>query len=546
MKFPFFAKVSDQETFKLDILLHCLNSKRLLVDHVEILEDCLQSLGSRDESSQCTGRTLMLASCISAAIILSPIRSVPRWAYATCTGIGLIGGTVCGFKLVNRIHLKRKEKSLQHLIKSLEQFEVVVKKNLLLVNESLHVRSMQKGDAEDVVGNCIRCCVETIKKIHTSVRMLENEFPLSENLNALYLPMEALEDCELLSEEMVAKAIGPKAIKEFYNIFAYMQSQYLTRFALSVACGHQVLPDRLLELSNEIDQQRHKCMSFLNRIAFSNQNKAVRVTPKTLPPEISNLRTLSITLSVKLLSIVQQYNKLEDRLEQAVQNCDGNELPTHLKSFEEPLECIAGGLTASEEECQRLLISLKRILNEDPTGSAIINPQFVHNADSTQADQTAAEVRCYSEQDVPTIRDEFFAVDGTEQHSDEESRRRSVGSIDDIDNINSKIVKRHFKPVLKQLRERIEPIGVEFKAREKRALMDKGIEWDDKEQDECGKWCSYGSESENDDDPDRNLRKLQKSVQRYDEVRGFLAAKKQMNIFGLKPMECVVNEDVLE
>lgn len=311
-------------------------------------------------------------------------------------------------------------------------------------------------------------------------------------------------------------------------------------------CGHNdVLSDQLLDFCSEIDQQRHKCMSFLNRITNSSQQKVARVPSSTLPPEISNLHTMSITLSMKLLSIVHRYNKLEEILEEVVQNHDKNELSTHLKSFEEPLEDIAGGLTASEEECQRFLVTLRKILNKESAVASVVNSQFQQSADTEQTSRDVEE-RCYSEQDVPTLRDEFFAVDGTEQPSDEELRRRSVGSIDDLDNLNSKIAKRHFKPVLKQLRERIEPIGVEFKAREKRALKDKGIEVEDVEQDECKKLTSYGSDSDDEETDERNNRKFQNSVRRYDEVRGFLAAKGQMNIFGLKPTASVVNEDVLE
>ncbi|XP_065077046.1 uncharacterized protein dind [Ochlerotatus camptorhynchus] len=558
------AEIKGFQEFQTDVLLQVLNSKRLLIDHVELLEECLEdTVGQTKRKSNFTAIRLLLSSIPVATTFLTG-QSSHKWVYPL-SGLTAAYGTSCCIKWANQHRFRQQRKLLTRFIQSLEQFEMAVKKNLLFLNESQHIRTMQIAldksglDVGFYAANCAKCCIDTIKVIHAAVQHLEQQFTLTPKWNGLYSPIEPLEDCDMFSEEAVANLGEPKAIKDNYNIFAYIQSQYLTRLALSVASGLSNFAFfNLPELCEKLDDQKALCMKHLNLIFDSNRERAPRVDIKVLPPELSNLRSLSMGLSAKLYSTVHRYNQLEESLEEIAANSKDVKLTSQLQALEPPVEDIINDLNASAEECQRLLITLKKILNKDDESIPLeIDPRFKENLEQA-LDSVPNVERIFSEQDKPCIRDEFFAVDGTEQDWLDDDEQRSLASVDNLENINSKIVKRHFKPVLKQLRERIEPIGVEFKEREKRALKDKGIDVEiseqEEEDDEDGsldhvpvKRTLYSSDSEDDREEDeRSAIKFQRSVQRYDDIRGFLATKEQMNIFGLKPMTSVVNEDVLE
>ncbi|XP_058824865.1 uncharacterized protein LOC131685275 [Topomyia yanbarensis] len=545
------------QDFHTNILLKILSSKRLLSDHVEILETCLNSLHYKKNDTSFTASKLLVLSTLSGIGTYLLGRKRITWALpllATST----VSVLCCLSKWTKQFHFKRREKQVVTFIQTLDQFEAAVRKNILFLNECNHVRSAQNAmdnlcsGANNFAANCARCLVETIKIIHGSVKALELEFTLDERWDSLYQPMEDLEDCDLFSTDTAMGQIELKLLKDFYNIFAYVQSQYLTRLALSiVSSADTMLPCSILKLTDEINLQRNQCLKHLNRILDHNRERiSYRQTIQTIPAQVTNVRTLSVGLSAKLLNTIHRFNSLEESLENILLNYDEKNFTSRLLTLEAPLEAMANDLLTSTEECQRLLITVKNVLNREDA-SSLTHPGLLQEVSERNENVSPSQERIYSEQDKPVFEDEFFAVVGTECDVDAE-KCKSVGSIDDLELVNSRLVKRHFKPVLEQLRERIEPIGVRFREREKQALLDKGIEWVDLEADEGntgGKRGTLYDGSESDDeqeDAEREIRKFQKSVQRYDDVRGFLAAKQQTNIFGLKPMTSVVSEDVLE
>lgn len=384
-----------------------------------------------------------------------------------------------------------------------------------------------------------------IRRIHEAVTGLERNYELDERWREIYAPMEALEDCELFAKEEVDSeavkgAAGVRTLKDLYNIYAYVQSQFLTRLALAVACGWSDIKFcRLTELSTRIDALRGDCMKYLDRITEAKKDVSARPVVKTLPPEVANLRSLSTALSMKMLKTVHQYNQLEELLQESTQHYEDSNFINQLPSLELSLADISSELAASDEECQRLLILVKKFANkEDPL------PQLPPPSEQQpKVDPTPT----YSAQYNPPQKDEFFAVDGNEALDSDGNEDRPP---DELEHIDSRIVKRHFRPVLQQLRERIEPIGVEFRKREKRALQDKGIQLEEEEEREVPAKNTLYSSSESEDESvgaKRKDKKFQRSVERYDEVRGFLAAKQQMNIFGMMPAAGNgMEEEVLE
>ncbi|KAL1404013.1 hypothetical protein pipiens_019104 [Culex pipiens pipiens] len=520
----FYPEIEGKRTFQRNMILQTLNSKRLLIDHVEILEECLATIDSPESPSFTTAKFLALTSiAATSARMLLPYRTAFRWTLPAIAFTTAAYTTCYSLKLARRFHFRRQEASLTGLITSLDRFEAAIRRNLLFLNDAQHATRTTKLAQQDCfAGNCVRTCMAAIRRIHEAVTGLERNYELDERWRDVYAPMEALEDCELFAGEevdyeVVKGAAGVRTIKDLYNIYAYVQSQFLTRLALAVACGLSDLSFcKLTELSTGID--------------------ALRVV-KTLPPEVANLRSLSTALSMKMLKTVHQYNQLEELLQESTQHYEDSNFINQLPSLELSLADISSELVASDEECQRLLILVKKLANkEDPL------PQLPPPSEQQPEVDPAPT---YSAQYNPPQKDEFFAVDGNEARDSDGNEDRPP---DELEHIDSRIVKRHFRPVLQQLRERIEPIGVEFRKREKRALQDKGIQLEEEEEVPTKNTLYSSSDSEDEsEETERKDKKFQRSVERYDDVRGFLAAKQQMNIFGIMPaMGNGMEEEVLE
>ncbi|XP_058443209.1 uncharacterized protein LOC131425383 isoform X2 [Malaya genurostris] len=512
------------QIFHSDVLLKVLSSKRLLIDHVEILEVCLDGLDHRANPWFTAPRCLILSSVSGVGAYLLGREHI-KWSLSFLTTSTIYG---LGFflKWMKQVCFSRRLKQISTLIRSLEQFEAAVKKNVLFLNECNHVRSAQL--ALDKLGsgmanfatNCFRCIVEVIKIIHASIKMLELDFPLDERWDSLYMPMEELEGCETFLTDAAIAPIELKVIKDVYNIFAYVQSQYLTRLVLSIVCStNPVFPCSILKLSSEIQFRKNACLKYLNRVMDYKREKIPnRQSTSTIPAEVLNVRSFSLTFVTKLLNTAHRFNLLEEELENSIQEYDKKSFASFLESMEASLETITNDLLTSTEECQRLLIMVKKILNKENVGSLELSGLF-QEPSTKNDDLTINHERVFSEQDEPVFKDEFFAVVGSHCDFDTE-KRKSINLTDDLEAVNSKIVKRHFKPVLEQLRERIEPIGVQFKQREKQALLDKGIDWVELEVDDVGKTTSE-SDSDDQGDDERDTRKFRSSVRRYDEVSLF-------------------------
>uniref|UniRef100_A0A1Q3FAB5 Uncharacterized protein n=1 Tax=Culex tarsalis TaxID=7177 RepID=A0A1Q3FAB5_CULTA len=496
---------------------------------------------------------LALASITAASTkLLLPCRNAAlRWTLPTITLATTTTYAACyTLKLAHQFHFRRQQTSLAQLIVTLDRFEAAIRRNLLFLNDAQHGASPKLALQQDCfTGNCVRTCMATIRRIHEAVKGLERNYELDERWKEDYVPMEALEDCELFAEQVpeapVEGAVGVRTIKDLYNIYAYVQSQFLTRLALAVASG---LSDfkvcRLTELSKQIHALRDDCMKHIDRITEAKNKVAARPAAKALPVEVANLRSLSTALSMKMLKTAHRYNQLEEILEKCTESYEELNFINHLPTLELSLENISSELAASDEECQRLLILVKKLANKEDPPVVLPPPEKQPEPDSNPT---------FADQYNPPQKDEFFAVDETEARDSDGDERPPLDELEN--NIDSKIAKRHFRPVLQQLRERIEPIGVEFREREKRALQDKGIRFEEETEAVPARNTLYSSsDSEQEEEEEkrgkagRKDKKFQRSVERYDEVRGFLAAKQQMNIFGMMPAvgASVMEEEVLE
>ena len=212
------------------------------------------------------------------------------------------------------------------------------------------------------------------------------------------------------------------------------------------------------------------------------------------------------------------------------------------------MESIKSELSLYTDEFQRLIISYQKYLNMD------LEVGKLQEADLEKIENAilGKKTKTVTEADNQLQEDDFFVVDGLENDSEEESPTSATGE-EISEDINSKLAKKYFKPVLSELRERIEVIGEDMKEREKKVLKAKGQDFipdfDNKLKD-----LSDYEDSGSDDDVANRKRKLKKSQNKYGETRDFLESKQQINIFGtprtgglpFPPPRNFLNEDVLE
>lgn len=157
---------------------------------------------------------------------------------------------------------------------------------------------------------------------------------------------------------------------------------------------------------------------------------------------------------------------------------------------------------------------------------------------------------------------EFYArLERDDDEIDNESPSKQPSADDALSAIDGRIVKRHFRPVLRQLKDRIEPINTAMRDREREFLLGKGLEVAPDED----AYSSSPASSDDDLDEFGRMRKRRgcrredgdnvRNVDTYEETRRFLAAKDQMNLLsmpdgvglmGLPLPRRIIEEDILE
>jgi hypothetical protein len=277
----------------------------------------------------------------------------------------------------------------------------------------------------------------------------------------------------------------------------------------------------------------------------SDRAKVLDIVPgNVLPAPLIDLRKSSVHFSMKMAALLHEFQHLDSNLQTVLRSnaAAGDLLKNELSTLQTTFKTIATELPVLQDDYQRLFINYQRFLNikvEQP--HPVLQPVEQEKPNKT-----------YSGDTVQQQSDEFFAVDGfsdSDMSGTNDDEDLGQKESEDLENVNSKVAKRYFQPVLKQLKQKIEPLGEAMKERERKVLKAKGIEVVEAS-DLKGSLRDndYSSESDGSEcSSDRKMqRKMKKSDNRYSEVRDFLANKEQVNIFMMKPMPAVVTEDVLE
>lgn len=242
-----------------------------------------------------------------------------------------------------------------------------------------------------------------------------------------------------------------------------------------------------------------------------------------------------MTFVPKVLAISHQCARLESHLQRAIANFDEND--REQDNFHELVPFLSqldSELLMCQEEFQRLHITYQKFLNMEPKQEALPSTS---NADKLENVITVEHDYKKVGDTVFGHHDEFFALDQT-MDTDPAENKNPPEEYDEDEVVNRKVVKRAFKPVLKQLKQKIEPLADAMKERERKVLKEKGIEVESERQ-----LSDFEMTSSEDEEP----KKESKSSKKYDEMRQLLEQKQQFNPFAMQmPPQKVVEEEFIE
>lgn len=248
--------------------------------------------------------------------------------------------------------------------------------------------------------------------------------------------------------------------------------------------------------------------------------------------ELVKMKRSSMDIMCRLVAITNQYECTDE----AIQSIDLQRNTDDLLDLLKRMHTMKKSIETCQEDYQRLILIFSKLF---ATKYQLIPDTEVQETKPIDNEQHET---VESNESVDPTTMEFFAMRGDDEYSDSDSeneeKSKRFRTDDGLDEIDLKITRSMFAPVLKQLKVKIDPIKSEMKERELKFLLAKGMEH--------GKILEF---DENDDEIDSFSGENKPKPNRYDEMRSFLEQKQQFsfmqtNPFGL-PNSCG-DEDILE
>lgn len=251
-----------------------------------------------------------------------------------------------------------------------------------------------------------------------------------------------------------------------------------------------------------------------------------------------NLKSYSISASSKILAIANECRRI-DGIVQSVHQSNKDELKELMSSVTR----IEDAIHICQSEYQRFVVAYFKIMNVKYNDQCE-DGQSVNSEHEFTADDVALNLRGIK--DIEPDEEEFFT--STERTSDDESKENRNRRCwdDELTEKNINVVKQRFKPVLAQLKGKIEPIATSLRERERNHLLSKGI--DPSEFVDCNNINEgFRSCSDSDDDDEAEYMRRRKSNRTYDDMRKFLEGKPQISLIPMRSAnENFMSEDILE
>uniref|UniRef100_A0A182NAC3 Vezatin n=1 Tax=Anopheles dirus TaxID=7168 RepID=A0A182NAC3_9DIPT len=531
---------------KTDSILEILASKRLLIDHLEVLEECFQHVVAKQNSAtrnSTFARLSFRAACAGCALAMAiSARCIRRfvtnnWKVAVPTASALLVGVF----FCNKYLLERKLTCVSRVVQAFENYDNAIKRSVLFINEIIHgnerVNTLRtRLNEKEILVNCVENCKAAIGDICRFITALEERTVILTEYDYAYEPMESLDNCDVFRQV----AASQSQAKQLYNIFLYIQSHCLLRVALAVGSDAELsqMEDEVSRLVRCLVQRANDTSKLLTVKMLTSASTSEHTFDRKQPVsrDLLSVRNQSLDLAVRLATTLKYMTATDERLHTITGTVSSNDR-ARLEEAEGELAFIQSNLLTRSDECERLLISVKKLLNHvDDTPDA---DEDVPDPKDGLEHATALEE---GPEPAQPEHDEFFVVFGTEgdECGADSSTQETLLTEEEL--VAKRLMKKQFRPVLRQLRERLEPIERSFKMREKDAMKRKGIELPDDTEPVRETPSGTGSDASDDDEAPRAKR----SQQRYDDVRNFLASKSQINFLsrlpacGVQMEECIL------
>ncbi|XP_058127835.1 uncharacterized protein LOC131269477 [Anopheles coustani] len=513
-------------------------SRRMLSEHVESFEQCLADLGgleycSFEKSFPFHPGWVGCVGCVFPSATIGFSKSYPT--VASTLGTVSVAG-ICLYAYL-RYELKQQQNILTDLLVAFEKFDDGIKRNRVFIKQlATASENMTHSSAfkEDTAVNCLRTCKDAIELIfNCDMNLAKRMDPRYSNMIEPLAPIEVADDAN-------------DVLKIIHYAFLYAQSHFLLCLGLVQLSDKTAINIRnLFQLKHSLAECNERLWRFVRMVDQAKLNAKVPLhEEKPIPQELVMLRNQSLEIAMKLAATTNDVLALDDEL----QGKDVTTDHTVLERMMTHLLVVRDNLLLRADESERLVICMQRLLcKENFSDQAAGESQNDTEGGAVAIDNMVILDNTLSGEAVNESADEFFFLVGIE---DKEivAAKPSAQDLDAAEDLVSRRkIKRQFQPVLKELREQLQPIGLSFHQRCKAALKLKGIEGD--------QFTPYGSSSPidslsvspSDEDDDDKPEPTQNTQNRYDELRSYLANKQQFLLIGNPPTDaCCQQEDIIE
>lgn len=356
------------------------------------------------------------------------------------------------------------------------------------------------------------------------------------------------------------------SFKDFYNIFAYVQSQFLLRLALTILTRPSIsqLNAELVKIDCLIKQLVHEEENHFKNLSIELAKKkqldmetlnAAKAMQNRSGP-VAVLQDSSLKLSARMVAVAGECQGLDitlQRLTEAETVHKNN--AKQLVEVANNMRSIENALSVCFDDFQRLMLVYNKFLSSHLSNKDMASEKNVlgeRNANDDEYPESFLRVEISTNHNELEKKDDFYAYlfDENQTNFDQMSVESAPAHDMEILNFEKRITKGKFRPVLKQLKNRIDPIRQDMLEKERKVLASKGINVDElfaKENDTQDK-SETESEGSADLEFERRTKKL-KERDNFAEMRNFLAQKEAINFFQLEssePVNAISKEEILE
>lgn len=416
---------------------------------------------------------------------------------------------------------------------------------------------------------CLNVIIEVNSLIYNEIKHLET-IHLPSRVEDYYESLQELNDCVYFQNELTEATSSDIKVQivvklcsiafvnfinflfhlqNVYNIFLYFQSQFFFRLILLILNADDIGIKYLktCQLSKLIANNVHILLVALNvderKLPSDRTVDKLRSANQTDsdPVDLLNMKRSSMDIMSRLIAITNQYKRTDEiiqmfKMKRIANSDDALKL---LKQMHNNKQALA----TCEDDYQRLILIFSKLI----ANKFKIKPKHldIDEEKTKEFSDDAGEEKMVKNTPNETENMEFFAMRGIQNsdNSDSESmdgekpsKLKRFRAEDGIDEFDLKITRSMFDPILKQLKDKIEPINTKMKERELKFLLAAGMDQE-----------TISEFNKNYETPEASaLDPFAESSNRFDEMRSFLQQKQQVTFMQpfIPPTNC--NEDILE